>query len=311
MGEISGLLGGSLVLSDVVQYKLIVSVAIVIILLLLHRITLYLISRRIKDASTLYRWRKTATYVSFFIGTIIIGRTWIIGFSSLSTFLGLASAGITIALKDPIVDIAGWAFIIWRRPLEMGDRIQVGEHKGDVIDIRVFQFSILEVGNWVDADQSTGRIINIPNGKVFTETFVNYTTGFEYIWNEMPVLLTFESEWEKAKKLLTKIVEDRAAHTSEEIGKKIQQAQKKFMIQYSTLTPSVYTSVKDSGVLLTIRYMTSARARRESEEVIWEDVLREFARHDDIDFAYPTQRRYDNITEGKAGARAERPSTNP
>ncbi|MEE9542797.1 MAG: mechanosensitive ion channel family protein [Thermodesulfobacteriota bacterium] len=305
MGEISGLLGGSLVMSDVVQYKLIVSVAVVIILLLLRRVILFLLTRKIKDATTLYRWRKTATYISFFIGIIIIGRTWVVGFSSLSTFLGLASAGITIALRDPIVDIAGWAFILWRRPLETGDRIQVGEHKGDVIDIRVFQFSILEVGNWVDADQSTGRIINIPNGKVFTETLVNYTTGFEYIWNEMPVLLTFESEWEKAKKLLDKIAQKRASDIGEEINKKIREAQKKYMIQYSTVTPSVYTSVKDSGVLLTVRYMTSARARRETEQIIWEDILKEFAKHDDIDFAYPTQRRYDNIREGKPGARAE------
>ncbi len=307
MGEISGLLGGSLVLSDVVQYKLVASVAIVIILLLLRRIVLYVVGRRIKDPTTLYRWRKIATYLSFFIGIIIIGRTWVVGFSSLSTFLGLASAGITIALRDPIVDIAGWAFIMWRRPIEMGDRIQVGEHKGDVIDIRVFQFSILEVGNWVDADQSTGRIINIPNGKVFTETLVNYTTGFEYIWNELPVLVTFESEWEKAKKVLAKIAEQRAANISDEVEKKIRQAQKKYMIQYSTLTPSVYTSVKDCGVMLTIRYMTGARARRETEEIIWEDILREFAKHDDIDFAYPTQRRYDNITEGKPGARAPGP----
>jgi small-conductance mechanosensitive channel len=308
MGEISGILGGSLVLSEVVQYKLIVSVAVVIILLLLRRIAVFLLSRRIKDATTLYRWRKTATYISFFIGIIIIGRTWVVGFSSLSTFLGLASAGITIALKDPIVNIAGWAFILWRRPIEMGDRIQVGDHKGDVIDIRVFQFSILEVGNWVDADQSTGRIINIPNGKVFTETLVNYTTGFEYIWNEMPVLLTFESDWEKTKKILDKIAKKRASDMSEDINQKIRQAQKKFMIQYSTVAPSVYTSVKDSGVLLTIRYMTSARSRRETEQTIWEDILREFAKHDDIDYAYPTQRRYDNITEGKPGARADGPS---
>ncbi len=307
MGDISGLLGGSLVLSEVVQYKLIVSVVVVLTLLLLRRISLYLVSRRIKDATTLYRWRKIATYVSFFIGIIIVGRTWVVGFSSLSTFLGLASAGITIALRDPIVDIAGWGFILWRRPLELGDRIQVGEHKGDVIDIRVFQFSILEVGNWVDADQSTGRIINIPNGKVFTETLVNYTTGFEYIWNEMPVLVTFESEWEKAKGLLNGIARERAAMISDDISEKIKEAQKKYMIRYSTVKPSVYTSVKDSGIMLTIRYMTNARERRETEQIIWEDILREFAKHDDIDFAYPTQRRYDNVVEGKSGARAEAP----
>ena len=79
-------------------------------------------------------------------------------------------------------------------------------HAGDVIDIRLFQFSINEIGNWVDADQSTGRIIHIPNGIVFTEPQANYTAGFQYIWNEIPVLVTFESDWKKAKQILTDIV---------------------------------------------------------------------------------------------------------
>ncbi len=82
----------------------------------------------------------------------------------------------------------------------MGDRIQVGNFAGDVIDLRIFQFTLMEIGNWVDADQSTGRVIHIPNGKVFTEMLANYSKGFHYIWNEIPFLVTFESNWKKQKK---------------------------------------------------------------------------------------------------------------
>ncbi|MDA0197098.1 MAG: mechanosensitive ion channel [Bacteroidetes bacterium] len=68
----------------------------------------------------------------------------------------MVSAGLTIALKDPIVNIAGWLFIIIRRPFEVGDRVEIGEHAGDVIDIKIFQFTINEIGKWVDADQEHG-----------------------------------------------------------------------------------------------------------------------------------------------------------
>jgi small-conductance mechanosensitive channel len=63
----------------------------------------------------------------------------------------------------------------------VGDRVQLGEYRGDVIDQRIFMFSLLEIGNWVDADQSTGRVIHLPNGKIFTEVLANYGQGFHYI----------------------------------------------------------------------------------------------------------------------------------
>ncbi|NIP82375.1 MAG: mechanosensitive ion channel, partial [Gemmatimonadetes bacterium] len=91
----------------------------------------------------------------------------------------------------------------------VGDRIQIGAHAGDVIDQRIFQFIVLEIGNWVDADQSTGRIIHIPNGLVFREPLANYTRGMQYIWNEIRVLVTFESNWKRAKQILDEIVQER------------------------------------------------------------------------------------------------------
>ena len=202
------------------------------------------------------------------------------------------------------MNLAGWLFLVWRRPFNVGDRIQIGEHRGDVIDVRIFQFTIMEIGNWVDADQSTGRIIHVPNGKIFREAQANYTQAFHYIWNEIPVLVTFESDWRKAKGILLKVATDKALHLSIEAQEQIRRAARQFMIFYTHLTPIVYTSVADSGVLLTIRYMCEPTRRRTSAEDIWETVLTEFAAHDDIDFAYPTTRFYGNPVEGKPGARA-------
>lgn len=297
-------LEANLGLSPVTQQRLLDSLATVALLWLIRHLVLSIVWRRVDDARARYRWRKTTTYLVVPVGLLVVGRIWFEGVGSLATFLGLVSAGIAIALKDILVNLAGWGFILWRRPFELGDRIQLGGHAGDVIDIRIFQFSLLEIGNWVHADQSTGRVIHVPNGKVLTEVTANFTKGFQYIWNELPVLVTFESDWAKAKALLQAIAERHAAHLTEAAQDRVKEVSRRFLIFYQALTPTVYTSVADSGVLLTMRYLCAPRERRGTAQAIWEDVLHEFARHPDIDFAYPTQRYYDNRVEGKPGGQA-------
>ena len=185
-------------ISPELQLRLFATLATIVGLWLVHRIALGLVYRRVRDPWGRYRWRKGLTYVLVAAGVVIVGRMWFAGVQALATFLGLLSAGLAIALKDPVADLAGWAFIIWRGPFEVGDRIQIGPHAGDVIDLGLFQFTLNEIGAWVQADQSTGRIIHVPNGKIFTDPVANYNKGFKYIWNEVPVLVTFESDWRKA-----------------------------------------------------------------------------------------------------------------
>jgi small-conductance mechanosensitive channel len=284
-------------LSPELQTKLLTSLIIAFVLGLLRLLSVQLVDRRSKDVRIRYQWRKTSTYLAVTLGVLLIGRTWLAGMQSLFTFLGLVSAGLAVALRDPLINLAGWAFILWRRPFEVGDRIQVGEHAGDVIDLRIFQFTLLEIGNWVAADQSTGRVIHVPNGKVFSDALANYSKGFDYLWNEIPVLVTFESNWDKAKSILQEIGNRHASHLSQTAEERIRQAARRFMIMYASLTPTVYTQVQASGVLLTIRYLCEPRNRRASAHAIWEDILRAFAEHPDIDFAYPTQRFYDRWIE--------------
>lgn len=134
--------------------------------------------RQTEDVRTRYIWRKILTYTTIALGIILVGHIWVEGFESLPTFLGLLSAGLAIALMDLVTNVAGWIFIAMQKPVTSGDRIEMGDNTGDVIDIRMFQFTVIEIGNWVDADQSTGRIIHIPNGRIFTETLANYSKWF-------------------------------------------------------------------------------------------------------------------------------------
>ncbi len=272
--------------------KLLVSISILILLSFVRLLSNLVIKRRVKDVKLAYRWRRIILYIYTLLLFLLIGRTWIEGIGSLTTFLGLASAGIAIALHDTIANIAGWFFIVSRKPFKVGDRIQIGETAGDVIDIRLFQFSIIEIGNWVDADQSTGRIVHVPNSKVLNEPLANYHIGFEYIWNEIPVLITFESNWKKAKLLLEGIAHDIVGHLSKGAQEQLRRTAEKYLIFYGSLTPIVYTTVKESGILLTVRYLVNPRQRRTTDRQIWEAILDAFDSEDDIELAYPTTRFY-------------------
>ncbi|MCK5135002.1 MAG: mechanosensitive ion channel [Bacteroidales bacterium] len=297
MHQMTDFFKNSIGISPENQTKILYSIVIMVVLGAMRFAILKIVWRFTEDPKSRYTWRRSVSFTVGFLTIILIGSVWIKAIGQFGAFLGLLTAGLAIALKDMLTNIAGWIFILARKPFSLGDRVQIGEHAGDVIDLRLFQFTLLEIGNWVDADQSTGRIIHIPNGTVFTQTQANYSAGFRFIWNEMPVLVTFESNWRMARDLLQNIVSEHTENLSADAERKIIEASKKYMIFYQYLTPIVYTSVKESGILLTMRYICDARKRRVTEHEIWEDVLRAFAKRKDIEFAYPTQRFYTRPAE--------------
>jgi small-conductance mechanosensitive channel len=272
--------------------KLTITLVIALGLTILRILIMMVVKRTVTDPKQFYYSRRTTLYIYTFLLFVLIGPVWIKGIGSLSTFLGLAGAGLAIAMHDTIANITGWLFILWRRPFKVGDRVQIEETTGDVIDIRLFQFSLIEVGNWVDADQSSGRIIHVPNLKVLREPLANYHIGFEYIWHEIPVLITFESDWQKAKKIILDLIVEITTHLTHDAEKQIKKAAEKYMVFYGKLTPIVYTTVRDNGVLLTARYIVDPRKRRVTEQTIWEDLLLAFNKEKNINLAYPTTRFY-------------------
>lgn len=262
--------------------------------LILRRIVRRVITANVDDTDGAYRANKIVNYLATAVFIITVAFIWVDAFADLPTYLGLVSAGIAIALADVLKNMVGWVYILSRRPLNVGDRIEVNGYKGDVVDIRLFRFSLMELGNWVDAEQSTGRLIHVPNGVVFNTEVANYTEGFAYVWHEIPVLVTFESDWKLAEQLMLEVLERDAPDVHGAAGATIRATARRYSIRVGTLTPTVYLTVKDSGVLLTARYLVEARTRRGREDRVWRAILEAFAEHDNVDLAYPTVRTYFN-----------------
>jgi small-conductance mechanosensitive channel len=271
-----------------IRWNIYKTIIILVVLWLIKKAAYKIIGVRTDDAmKRVYHWRKTVQYTLVFIGLLLIGNIWISNFQSITTFLGLLSAGIAIALKDIFVNIAGWLFIYWRKPFDVGDRIQIGDYKGDVVDLRLFQFSLLEVGNWVDAEQSTGRIVHVPNGKVFIDPQANYSQGFDYIWNEQQIYLSLDSDYKKAQKILKEIMTELMQDSFKNIERAILKAHKEHFIHFGQFTPTVYSKIQERGIQLSLRYLCHPRKRRVYEHQITESILDRFRLENDIRIVYP------------------------
>lgn len=285
-----------------VYLKIVFSFVAMLITYFFAFLIIKVINRTVKDLKRKHTFRKFTEYIATFFCILTIILIWIKRTSSVTTFIGVIGAGLMLALHQPITSIAGWLLILIKRPYETGDRIAIGEISGDVIDIRLFYTSVLEIGNWVDADQSTGRIIHCPNGKVFTQPIFNYTRGFEYIWNEIKIVVTFESNWKKAKDIILDIGSKDDLDLGDKVRDRIESMSKKYLIHYEKLTPIVWTKIVDFGVELTLRYLTEAQKRRSTHDAICQDILDMFNQERDIHFAYPTYRIFREGEGSSAGS---------
>lgn len=291
-------------LSPAATDQLVATVATLLVYLAADRAARRLVARFVGDSSLRFQVNKAIGYALGALSFVVVLRIWLHDVTGLATYFGLLSAGLAIALQDPVANFAGWLYIVVRRPFGMGDRIQIAQHMGDVVDIRPLRFVLLEIGNWIKDEQSTGRVIHVPNAYVFKNPVANYDQAFGYIWNEIEVVVTCESNWKLAKETLLRIVNDHTEKLTPDVTSRIRLAADSLHIKFGKMTPVVWTSMVDAGVRLTVRYLCKPRERRSSASAFWEAVLEEFARLPDVDFAYPTTRWFDNVTEGKPGARA-------
>lgn len=303
MDKVLSVVSEFLGISEDASVKLLLSIATAIILGIVQFAVLKVALRNVTDTGLRYKWGKTTRFVIALIGMLLIGRIWFEGVGAFGTYIALVAAGLVIVLREPVQDIAAFLFIMWRHPFRLGDRIAIkdatGIVKGDVIDQGLFKFTLLEIGEWVDADQSTGRVVHVSNHRVFIGHVYNYTGGFKYIWNEVTVRLAFESNWRKAKDLLLEIANTYSAEVTKNAQQEMIEAASTYYLSYNILTATVYVDIKEYGINLTIRYLTEPRRRRGTQQQINEAVLDMMLANEDIMWAYPTSRVYRAEIDGK------------
>lgn len=256
-----------------------------VVYLLLRSLVGRVAAGRIHNAARRYVVIKTINYLIGLVLLIALVRIWHLGVEHVATYLGLVSAAMLIVLSAPVTNFAAWIAIIVQKPFVVGDRITVNNTSGDVVDVSLFNFTLLEVTKEELGEQSTGRIIHIPNNVVFRENITNSTQGFSLVWNEVAVMLTPASNWTVAKEILGRLAKEASADKVQAAADALTRAGQRYMVYYGHLTPIVWTNFRDKKIVLTVRYLCEPRQRRVSTSKLWEQILAEFRKHPDLELA--------------------------
>lgn len=192
----------------------------------------------------------------------------------LMTFISVISAAMTIALRDFILNFFCGIYIKFKKPFKVEDRIQIEDTKGDVMSISAFSFEILEVSTKEDNGQSTGIVIHYPNSIIVSKPVKNINKGFKYIWDEIVVKISLESDLENDKKEIYKIVN--SLDTIKSIPKKmknlINDVNTTNRIYFNKFDPIIYTKIVDDHVELNVRFLMHPKKARYIESVIWDKI---------------------------------------
>lgn len=263
--------------------KLLFSVAFLMIHLLILKVLTSVLFRTIKDNAVYYTTRKRFLYLLSLFYIFMLILIWSGSRLDLTTYVGFISAGIAIALREIFTNIAAWLIIVTQKSFEVGDRIRFLDTCGDVIDIRLFHFIIMEVSSKAEGEQSTGRVVHVPNNYIFLHPMSNANKGFEYIWHEIEVKMPMYVSPDAATEVLKGILDKYALHQSVEAKEKVALASKRYQIQYNNLTPIVYLKVKEGAFYFYMRYLCEPRQARVTEDIIWRDLIAIAAENDAIE----------------------------
>ena len=233
----------------------------------------------VNDKKKFFRNRKIRIILTV-ISFILVFLLWGEKLSGLITFISLISAGLTIAIREIIFNFFAGMYININRPFEIEDRIEIDDVMGDVISKHALGFEILEIGKRVYGEQSTGRIIHIPNSYIFTKTLKNYTKVFKYIWDEIKVDVSLDADIRKTEEILYEIVFDN--ETLKEIPRKMEDAVDEaileYRIYYNNLDPIIYMKIERSHIEMYIRYLVNPKKARDVQNEINMRIMEEYQR---------------------------------
>jgi small-conductance mechanosensitive channel len=255
-------------------------VAAIVGILFIHatfRLMEQTLPRHFGRADARYRVRKFVVFSGYFAALLFLTILFEDRLGRLSFALGVAGAGVAVELQDVLASIAGAFSIGFSRLYTVGDRIQVGDIRGDVIDIGLLRTTLMETGNWVNKDLYNGRIVRIPNSAVLKGSVFNYSQGFRFLWDEIKVVFTATSDCEFAKEMLL--------HAAKEaIGEYLIEAQASWKIiseNYQSanppLEPTVALVVTGGSLVFTLSYVVDYTKRTSMQDKLFTRIVKEVA----------------------------------
>lgn len=272
--------------------KLLVFLALAVLLYLVMRLLRTQVGDQIEEINRRHQVRKWLGYGYVALLAMLGLALFADALAGFGTVLALIIAGVAVALQDVLKSVVGWLYMSSRTGVKVGSRVEVQGVIGDVIDIGVLKTTMLEVGNLVYGRQSTGRLVSVPNSRMISEAVFVAAADNPFVWHEVRVRVSFESDWQRAEQILREAGEQLHAEIASELERGFRKMEQRFAFRYGTLTPIVYVSLSEFGAELTLRFLTHARRRRGTEDRVSRHILSAFACEPGIEFAYPTYRTY-------------------
>ena len=244
-------------------------------------------SRRVKDSKTKYSLRKIGWILSLAVFLVIFFLIWLEqeNRQTLAVSYGLLAAGVAIALQDIFKNFVGGILILVTGIYRVGDRIEIQSDRGDVIDVGLLYTTLLEIREWVDGDQTTGRLKIIPNGLILSNTVNNYTKDHSFIWDEIKIPITFDSDWREASRIILDIARKETEPMFQDAEREITKIEKKYYLPRRSIEPAIYTTITSNWIEFNLRYITSVRDRRTLQNKLTHSVLSEIEKSPKITVA--------------------------
>ena len=263
----------NVLLNEPIFVKILIGLLGVTIILSLARLLLKKLTDSIENQDHRYRMRKLIGFLGYLLAVLFLAGEFSNQLHSITIALGVASAGIAFALQQLIVSFAGWLAISFGRFYKIGDRIQLGDTVGDVIDIGIFSTTLMEIGEWVKADQYSGRVVRVANSFIFSEPVYNFSADFPYLWDEIVLPVKYGSNIQLTRALLQNAGE-------QVVGKYIEPAKthwktiyNKYRLDHESVDPLVTLTANDNWIEFTLRYVVDYKARRAVKDQLFENIL--------------------------------------
>jgi small-conductance mechanosensitive channel len=274
-------------LPDILQYiepykNILYLIIIIIISYIIFSIILKVLKKQLikkvqrkKQVSNIMLFLDLLKYLFAIFLIIIILSVYYGSWGELGFIVGLLTVALGWALQKPISGVVAWLIIISRRPFKIGDRIIIKGMKGDISNISLTHIFLDEVGGTIDGEENSGRTIMVPTSIIFEEEVINYTEQDDYILDEVATTITYESDLEKAEKIVCDSVNKIMKPYWEKFPKKIPQK------------PHIRLKFMESGINVTVRYYSLATSRNAIVTDIVREIFKIIKTTNYVEIAYP------------------------
>lgn len=239
------------------------------------------LKKKIPNLTVRYKSQKGVEIIGYIVLLIIIIIYFTGTIKDFTVIIGLFTAGLAFTLQELILSIAGSVYIFLVKVYTPGDRIEINGIKGDVIDVDSIYTTMMEIGQWVNSDNYTGRIVKLSNAFVFKGPVYNYSQDFPFIWDEFNLPIRYGSNIDLAKSIIIKTATETLSEYTMNSKAQWNAVVNKYYIEDAQVDPTLAITLTDNWIQFNLRYIVDFKKRRLTKHVLHDKIRKEIEKTND------------------------------